>query len=128
LNSATVALQQLTVPFPQFPLNPAGSTTTGVFMQGNPAGSSYFQSLNVRLQKRFTHGLVLINNFVWNKLIDRLAYLNPSDPAPEKRLSSDSRPLRNVLASTYYLPIGRGKKINLQNRVVDSLAGGWGVS
>jgi hypothetical protein len=128
LNSATVALQQLTVPFPQFPINTNGSTTTGVFMQGNPAGSSYFQSLNVRLQKRFTHGLVLINNFVWNKLIDRLAYLNPSDPAPEKRLSSDSRPLRNVLASTYYLPIGRGKKINLQNRVVDSLAGGWGVS
>jgi hypothetical protein len=125
LNSATVALQQLTLAYPEFPLN---SGSNGVFMQGNPAGSSYFQSANVRLQKPFTHGLVLINNFIWNKLIDRLAYLNPSDPAPEKRLSSDSRPLRNILASTYQLPIGRGRRVNLQQRWADFLVGGWSVS
>jgi len=69
-------------------------------MQNNPAGSSYFESLNVRLQKRYGHGLILINNFIWNRLEDRLAYLNPSDSAPEKRVSSDSRPLRNILTAT----------------------------
>jgi hypothetical protein len=121
LNGSTTALQQLLVPFPQFPLN-------GLTLQANGAGSSYFQSLNVRLQKRFTHGLTLINNFIWNKLIDRLAYLNDSDPAPEKRLSSDSRPYRNVLAATYQLPIGRGRLLNLQSRWMDSLVGGWGLS
>jgi hypothetical protein len=121
LNSSTVALQQLTLPFPQFPLN-------GVTLQANSAGSSYFQSLNVRLQKRLTNGLTLIDNFIFNRLEDRLAYLNPSDPQPEKRLSSDSRPLRNIVAATYDLPIGRGRRINLQNRLVDSLVGGWGLS
>jgi hypothetical protein len=126
LNGSTIALQQLLIPFPQYPVG--SGTSNGVVLQQNSAGSSYFQSLNVRLQKRFTHGLTLLNNFIYNKLIDRLAYLNDSDPSPEKRLSGDSRPLRNVLASTYQLPIGRGRWMNLQSRWMDSLVGGWGIS
>ena len=61
---------------------------------------------------------------------DRLAYLNPSDPAPEKRMSSDSRPLRNVFTATYQLPIPAGDEHwrTYQNRLVDSLAGGWQAS
>ncbi len=71
----------------------AGNTSNGVLLQENPAGSSYYESLNVRLQKRLSNSLTLLNNFVWSRLTDRLAYLNDSDPAPEKRVSSDSRPL-----------------------------------
>ncbi len=72
--------------------------------------------------------LILINNFIWNRLEDTLAYLNPSDLHPEKRISSDSRPLRNVALATYQLPIGRGRKVNLQSRWLDSLVGGWQLS
>jgi hypothetical protein len=120
-NGANTTLQQLVVPYPQFPVN-------GVTMINNPAGSGYYQSLNVRLQKRYGHGLILINNFIWNRMEDRLAYLNPSDPAPEKRISSDSRPLRNILTATYQVPIGRGRKVDLQRRWLDTLAGGWQLS
>lgn len=125
-NGATVQRQQLLIPFPQYPVpgTPA-STSNGVVMQGNPAGGSYFHSLNVRLQKRFTGGLTFINNFSWNKLVDHLAYLNDSDTAPEKRISSDSRPLRNVLAGTYELPIGRGKALDPHSRIGNALLGGW---
>jgi hypothetical protein len=119
LNGSTVALRSLLTPYPQF---------SAMTFQASNAGSSYYESLNVRLQKRFTNGLTLINNFIFNRLIDRLAYLNDSDPAPEKRLSSDSRPFRDVLASTYQLPIGRGRKVNLQARWLDFLVGGWGLS
>ena len=126
---STTTLQQLLTPFPQYIVpTPPASTSNGVVEQGVNVGSSYYQSLNIRLQKRFTNGLTLINNFIWNKLIDRLAYLNDSDPLPEKRLSSDSRPFREVLASTYNLPIGRGLRVNLQNRVLDSFVGGWQIS
>jgi hypothetical protein len=125
-NGATVSRQQLLIPFPQYPVpgTPA-STSNGVVMQGNPAGGSYFHSLNVRLQKRFTNGLTFINNFSWNKLVDHLAYLNDSDTAPEKRISSDSRPLRNVLAGTYELPIGRRKRFDPHSRLGNALVGGW---
>jgi hypothetical protein len=120
-NASTIALDQLLVPFPEFPIN-------GVTEQNNPVGSGYYESLNVRLQKRYGNGLILINNFIWNRMEDTLAYLNPSDRRPEKRISSDSRPLRNVMAVTYQLPIGRGRKLNLQSRWLDSLVGGWQAS
>ena len=120
-NGANTTLQQLVVPYPQFPVN-------GVTMINNPAGAGYYQSLNVRVQKRYGNGLIFINNFIWDRMEDRLAYLNPSDPAPEKRLSSDSRPLRNVMTATYQLPIGRGRKVNLQRWWLDSLVGGWQAS
>jgi len=127
--ASTIQLRQLLIPFPQYivPGTPQ-SNSNGIVIQKTNSGSSYYQSLNLRLQKRFTNGLTLINNFIWNKLIDRLAYINDSDILPEKRLSSDSRPFREVLASTYNLPIGRGLKVNLQNRLVDSLVGGWQIS
>jgi hypothetical protein len=127
--ASTIQLRQLLTPFPQYivPGTPQ-SNSNGIVVQKTNSGSSYYQSLNLRLQKRFTNGLTLMNNFIWNKLIDRLAYINDSDVLPEKRLSSDSRPFREVLASTYNLPIGRGQRVNLQNRLVDSLVGGWQIS
>jgi hypothetical protein len=121
LNGSTVALQQLLVAYPQFPVS-------GVTLQGNGAGSSYYESLNVRLQKRFTNGLTLINNFIYSSLIERLAYLNDSDPAPEKRVSSLSQPLREVLGATYELPVGRGKALDLQSRLANALIGGWNLN
>jgi len=118
-NGSTVAFSQLAMNYPQF---------TGITMQDNPAGSSYYQSLNVRLQKRYGHGLILLNNFMYNRLEDRLTYLNATDPAPAKEISDISRPLRDVVTATYQLPIGRGRKINLHSRLMDSLVGGWQAS
>ncbi len=118
LNSATIAASQLLLPYPQF-------TQDGVSYQDNGAGESYYESFNVRVQKRLSNNLTLINNFIWNRLADRLAYLNDSDPAPELRISSDSRPLREVLAAVYELPIGQGRKINFSSKVLNSVVGGW---
>ena len=101
-NGTSTTLQQLVVPF-WFPVN-------GITELNNPAGSGTMGPSNCACKKRYGHGLILINNFIWNRMEDRLAYLNPSDPQPEKRLSSDSRPLRNIMTATYQLPIGRGRK------------------
>jgi hypothetical protein len=122
LNGSTVALSQLLLPFPQFP---SGS---GVDMQDNNAGESYFHSLNVRLQKRLTHGMTLINNFMYSGTIERITYLNDTDPAPEKRVSGDSRPLRDSMGMSYELPIGRGKLLDPRSRVVKTLAAGWALN
>ena len=118
LNGSTINRQNLLVPFPQYGVN-------GVTLQDNPAGSSYYHSLNVRLQKRFTNGLVLLNNFSWSSMIERLSYLNDSDFAPEKRVSGDSRPLAETLAATYDLPVGRNRTFDLHSRLGNTLVGGW---
>jgi hypothetical protein len=122
LNGTTVALSQLLLPYPQFP---SGS---GVLMQRSSAGESYYHSLNVRLQKRLTHGMTLINNFTYSKTIERTFYLNDTDFAPEKRVSADSRPLRETLAITYELPVGHGKKLDPRSRLARTLTAGWALN
>ncbi|MGA7237231.1 MAG: carboxypeptidase regulatory-like domain-containing protein, partial [Bryobacteraceae bacterium] len=104
LNGSTVSLQQLLVTFPQYPLGSAASN--GVVEQGANAFSSTYESLNVRLQKRFSQGMTIINNFVWSSELDRTVFLNDTDSAPTKQISVNSRPFHEVLAMTYELPIG----------------------
>ena len=106
------------LPFPQFAAN-------GVTEQQNGAGSSYYESLNARLEKRFSGGLSLITNFVWSSLIDRVAYLNAYDTTLEKRASADSRPLRFVTSVNYHLPIGKGRLLDLGSGWKNALLGGW---
>ena len=123
INGATVATQQLVVPYPQYPLGSGSSN--GVILQDNGAGSSRYESLNTRLQKRLSNGMTLINSFTWSRLTDTLAYLNDSDPRPETRISADSRPWREVLAMVYELPIGHGRKVDFSSKILNSVIGGW---
>ncbi len=113
LNGSTVALSQLLLPYPEFP---SGS---GVDMQNAPSGESYFNSLNVRPQKRFTHGITLIQNFSYNAMVERINRLNDSDPSLEKRVSGDSRPLRETLAMTWDVPVGRNHHWNPPSHILN---------
>ena len=127
-NGGTVSLAQLLIPYPQYPVPFPGSTSNGIEMQGNGAGSTYFESLNVRLQKRLTHGLTIIENFAWNGQINRLIYLNDSDPAPFKMVSADSRPLRESVGATYEIPVGHGRHFQMHSRIANGALGGWGLN
>ena len=82
----------------------------------------------MRLQKRLTHGVTLINNFIWSNLMERVAYLNDLDPAPEKRIGASSRPLREVLAVSWELPVGRGKPLDPNSRIGNAIVGGWAMN
>jgi hypothetical protein len=128
-NGSTVALDQLLIPYPQYPVpSPPSTTANGVVMQGNSAGESCFESLNLRLQKRLDHGLTITQNFAWNSTINRLLYLNDSDPAPAKMISVDSRPLRETLAATYDFPFGHNRHFDLHSRIGNAVLGGWALN
>jgi hypothetical protein len=130
-NTATTTVAQLLARYPQFPVGDAAggwSGSTGVFEFNNPIGSSYFNSLNVRLQKRTSHGLTLTTNFIYSKMIERLSWLNDSDPTLERRVSPNDRPLRFVLSAVYELPVGRNKAVNLHSRLANTLLGSWKIT
>lgn len=91
-------------------------------------GSSYFESLNVRIQKRFAGGLSVIGNYIHSKLIERATYLNDSDPELEKRTSPFDHPNRFTAAVSYEIPFGKGRRFSPQSRLVDWIAGGWGLN
>ena len=116
LNGATVSRQTLLTPFPQF---------TGLTLQGTNAASSYFHSADVRVEKRMSHGLSVLANFTYSKLIARDNYKNSTDMAPEKRVAADDRPLRLVLSGSYTVPFGKGKAVDFHSGILNRVAGGW---
>lgn len=132
LNGSTIAVSQLLAPYPEYPVgygSGAWSGSTGVLEQNLDAGSSYFHSLNVRVEKRYSqNGLMLIGNYIYSRLIERDSWLNDTDPQPEKRVSPFDHPHRFVSVISYDLPIGKGKALDIQSRWVNAVAGGWHVN
>lgn len=119
LNGATVGLSTLLKPYPQF---------GNVYMSGDNSASSYFHSLNVRLEKRYSKGISLLANYTYSKLMERVRFLNDFDPRPEKRVSSDDRPQRVVASVSYELPFGRGKRLDAGSGLVNAVIGGWALN
>jgi hypothetical protein len=120
LNGSTVAASQLLAAYPQF---------TGVTLQSENIGSSYFQMFQTRLRKRFSGGVQLLLNYQYSKLIEKTARLNAGDAALVKDVSGDDRPQRLVISGSWDLPFGKGKRFGRHSGfLVNSLAGGWSVN
>ena len=127
-NTATTTPAQLLARYPEFPVGDSStgwSGSGGVLEQNLNDGRSYFQSVNIRLQKRASHGLTFVFNYIYSRLMEQTTWLNDSDPVPEKRVSPIDHPQRYVTAITYELPIGKGKALDFHSRLANSLIGGW---
>jgi hypothetical protein len=116
LNGSVISLASLLKTYPQF---------TNVYVAGDGAGSSYYHSLTVRLEKRLSHGVTFLSNYTYSKLIERIRFLNDFDARPEKRVSGDDRPQRIVVSGSYELPFGTGKRFRTNSSVADRFVSGW---
>jgi hypothetical protein len=67
LNAAKVNQSALLTPFPQF---------TNVSDNFISKGEALYNSLQVSGTKRLSHGLTVIGNFTWSKIMDKNTYLN----------------------------------------------------
>ena len=107
----------------------------------DPAGFSNYNSLQVKLERRFSAGFSFLNSFVWGKAIDNSAQAldtnggNDASPqdirnmAAEKGLSNYDQKLTNVTSAVYQLPFGRGQRFGKSvNRGIDAVLGGWQLS
>jgi len=130
-NGSTTTPAQLLAHYPEFPVGDSANGwngSGGVLEQNLPRGRSYFESVNVRLQRRFSNNVSATVNYVHSKLIERISWLNDSDPDLEKRISTIDHPDRVVVALSYEVPFGRGRAHNIQSRLLDGIAGGWTVN
>jgi len=133
LGAATTTYGQLLRPYPQF---------TGVSTIGSTSGSSTFHAIEIRADKRFSHGLNFLISYTYNKMIDdgapgsRIAWIgdvpnfqNNNDRRSERSLNSQQGPQRFTIAAGYELPIGRGKAIGSSlPAVANMILGGWQVN
>jgi hypothetical protein len=128
LNGTNTTVRQLLTQYPEFPVADSTSFSSGVTMRNSNLGSSYFNSLNVRVEKRLSQGLQVVATYVRSKLIERDSWLNNTDSLPEKRISPFNRPQRFVTAVNYDLPIGKGKLLNVTSGWLDYIVGGWRIN
>jgi hypothetical protein len=126
--NTTITVAQLLSPYPQFPVGTSSPGSSGVVMNDNSVGSSYYNSFNFRTQRRLSQGISLIGTFMWSKMIDQTTWLNDSDPTPERRISPFYRPMRFSVASTYQVPVGRGQRFNVQSKLLNAVIGGWQIA
>jgi len=116
LSSSTVSRAQLLKPYPQF---------SGISSAQN-VGYTWYHSLQVRTEKRFSSGLNASLSYTWSKTMEALGYLNPTDTKLEEVISSQDRTHRLAITAMYELPFGRGKLLHgPSNGFVSKMISGW---
>jgi hypothetical protein len=103
LNNATVSLNQMLRPFPQY---------TTVTENNFSHGRTWYNGLQVRVEKRFSSGLQFMANYTWSKALEALTYLNAQDAVEriDRVLTSAQTPHRAVFTGGYALPFARRSK------------------
>jgi hypothetical protein len=133
LRNPTVTQNQLLRPFPQY-----GSINNS----GNYIGISNYHSLELKLQKRYSTGGMILGSYTFSKLMTNAEYLTSwldgsqsagwqdlNDPMSNYSLSSFDARQRLVVSYLYPLPIGRGQALlSHLNGAANAVIGGWGVN
>jgi hypothetical protein len=114
LGSGTVSVQQMLQPFPQY-----GSVTENAV----PMGRSWYNSLQISLTKRMTHGLSFNSSYTWAHQISTGRQVNPYDPGSALLRAPAGVPWVLHFAGTWQLPWQGGS-----NYFTRAIAGGWNVS
>jgi hypothetical protein len=103
-------------------------------------GRSNYNSLQAKLEKRYSDGLYLINSFTWSHAMDDASghletddgdteYVNLYNMAADRGRSSYDQPINETLAITYDLPYGSGRRYGSSaNYFLQLIAGGWQTS
>jgi hypothetical protein len=122
--SSTVA--QALVPYPQY---------SYIFNNFEGFGTTYYKSLQVQAEKRFTNGLSFLIGYTLSHLMDNTnsgfssftsGGINKYNQRPEWGTSNQNRTNTLKASGTYELPIGPGKKY-VNNYKMGNLVGGWQV-
>jgi hypothetical protein len=111
-----MARSSLLRPYPQF-----GSVTVR-----EEDGYSWYHSLQVRSEKRFSRGFTFQMAYTFSRNMDATELLNSSDPRPYEQLSTLDRPHRVVTSALWDLPFGRGRRFGPDmHKAANFFLGGW---
>jgi hypothetical protein len=113
--STSVQRRVLLLPYPQF-----GTITESDISYG----SQWYNSVQLKLEKRFKHGVSALITYVNSKNMTEIAYLNPEDRYLSRELAAYDIPQRLVFSGIMEAPFGRNKRW-LNHGLAGKVAGGW---
>jgi hypothetical protein len=115
-----VAQSQLMRPHPQF---------LSLTMNALGIGNSWYNSLQVRLEKQYLRGLRLGVLYTWSKIMEKAAFLNPQDSELSRELASYDRTHYLTVHGIWDIPPGRyGVSGKTKGGAARTLLGGWRIS
>ena len=124
-------VQQTLQPFPQVPY------WNSILSWGSPLGFATYNSLQVSLNKRYSHGLNWLANYTFSKSLDNLesafnTWMNYGRPMDyynlklEKTVSPYDRAHIVKVGFSWELPVGKGKRFgSALHPALDAVLGGW---
>ena len=119
---------------------PADSRATSSSRRHSMAGVADYRALQVKVEKRWSDGLYLLNSFTWSRARDNASghletangdnsRVNYANIAGEFGLSGYNQPLNNTTSVVWELPFGAGRRWgNDLHPVMEAIAGGWRVT
>lgn len=117
----TNTVAQALMPYPQYT-----SVTSG--NSNDPVGRAQFNSMQVKVNKRYSNGLTVLAFWSWMK---NMSSLQTQQYTPERPVtySGDSPPHTLSVSWSYDLPLGPGKRfLGSSNGVLAQIAGGWNLA
>ena len=113
MNGATVTRQTLLRPFPQF---------TGVTEANRPIGKTWYNSFQLRIEKRLSHGFHFLGSYTLSKSLEAVGYMNAQDEMGnlERVLTAMDVPQRFVASGSWEPPF-----FKTAPGPVKALLGGW---
>ena len=105
-----------------------------------PQGYLIYNSLQTKLERRYSNGIYLINSFTWSRAINNAsadletfggdsAVVNLYNPAADRGPSSYDQPFNNTLSVIADLPFGKGRMFGQSAPAwQQATLGGWQVS
>ncbi|WP_239492162.1 TonB-dependent receptor [Luteitalea sp. TBR-22] len=100
-------------------------------------GRAEYRALQVKVERRWSDGLYLLNSFTWSRAKDNASghletangdnsRVNMANLEGEYGLSGYNQPLNNTTSVVWELPFGRDRRFgNDWNAILDGIAGGW---
>lgn len=100
-------------------------------------GFATYHGMQLKLEKRYSSGIYLLNSFTWSKAMDNASghleafngdnsRVNYRNLGAEKALGAYDQPFNNTTTAVWEIPYGRGRRWgSVNNAVVNSILGGW---
>jgi hypothetical protein len=117
-----VSISSLMKPYPQY-----GSINETDAING---GNMHYESLQIKLQKRFSHGYSFLGAYNYHRGQNQVFYDNIAQYLRQFTwLDSGLARHRLTISGTWDVPIGRGRQYaSKMNRAADAIVGGWSLT
>jgi hypothetical protein len=108
----------------------------GLLVLVDDGANGNYNSMASKLTKRFSHGVTALVGYTWSKSIDETSGVRTEDSDSlfsqngnclrcERGLSAFDNRQRLVISGLYDLPVGRGRTMDIRNKFLDAVLGGW---